>query len=171
MQNSHDTSQNPHSTPDGTSDGASSPEFSSPEPSSPEPSSPEPSSVSRRDFLLKVGALGLAGVGASAFLSGCSGDESGSADTSAGSGTGSSTTSADLRCDDVSSLSASEIERRNAQIDALEYVTETPNPEKNCANCLFWQEPAQGKECGGCQLFPGPVHPNGYCKTWQAQTG
>lgn len=131
----------------------------------------ESSSVSRRDFLLKVSALGLAGVGASAFLSGCGGESdsgSGSASQSAG---GNATANANLRCDDVSSLSAGERERRNAQIEALEYVTETPNPEKNCANCLFYQQPAQGKECGGCQLFPGPVHPNGYCKTWQAQRG
>lgn len=162
MQDSHTSSHDADSTADGAANDA--------------PGS-KPSSVSRRDFLVKVSALGLAGVGASAFLSGCGGDESGSGsgDQAGGSGTSSSTSSAtadaDLRCDDVSNLSASERERRDAQIEALEYVTETPNPEKYCSNCLFWQEPAQGSKCGGCTLFPGPVHPNGYCKTWQAQTG
>lgn len=127
------------------------------------------STVSRRRFLQKIGALGLLGAGAGTLLSACGGSDNGSSSSSASDATTSSAGS--LRCDDVSDLTASEVERRNAQITALNYVEETPKPEENCANCLFYQAPTGGSECGGCQLFPGPVHPNGYCTTWQPKAG
>jgi len=130
--------------------------------------------VSRRGFIQKLSALGLAGFGASAVLAGCGSDEGSGNGSSTGSGeSASSTTTAanDLVCDDVSALSASEKERREAQIQALQYVEQTEKPDQNCENCLFWQAPTGGSECGGCQLFPGPVNPNGWCSTWQAKVG
>jgi hypothetical protein len=48
-------------------------------------------------------------------------------------------------------------------------VAQTPDKTKNCANCRFYNAPAQEGECGGCQLFAGKVHPNGYCQSWFAK--
>lgn len=121
--------------------------------------------VSRRGFIQKLSALGLAGFGASAILAGCGSDDSSSGDAGA-SGAGSSTASADLKCDDVSGLTPDERDRRAAQIDALNYVEQTEKPNQNCANCQFYQQPGEGEDCGGCTLFPGPVNPNGWCTTW-----
>jgi hypothetical protein len=128
--------------------------------------------VSRRGFIQKMTLLGFAGVGAGALLSGCGSDDSGTAETAETDADGGSTTaSADFTCDDVSGLSQSEIDRRESQIEALDYVEQTEKPNQNCANCNFYQQPASGENCGGCTLFPGPVHPNGWCKTWVAATG
>jgi len=123
--------------------------------------------VSRRGFIRKVSALGLASFGASVVLAGCGSDDSGDS----ASGDASTTASADLECNDLSDLSAREKERRETQVEALNYVEQTENPEQNCANCLFYQQPTGDSKCGGCQLFPGPVHPNGWCSTWQAKAG
>lgn len=126
------------------------------------------SKVSRRLFLQRLGALGLVGAGTSTLLTACGGDD----DSSSASGDDASgddaSGDADFSCDDVSGLSDSELEQRETQIEALEYVENTPNPEENCANCSFWQEPEGDANCGGCQLFPGPVHPNGWCNSWGA---
>lgn len=122
------------------------------------------SNVSRRDFLQRLSALGIAGVGASTVLSACGGG--GGDDASSGSADAGG--SSDLSCDDLSGLSDQQISQRETQVDALQYVEETPNPDQNCANCSFWQAPEGNADCGGCQLFPGPVHPNGWCNSWVA---
>lgn len=141
---------------------------STPDRNAPRESSDAPrKGVSRRGFIQKICALGLASFGASAVLAGCGSDDS---SDSASSGT-STTASADLECNDLSALSDVEKKRRAAQVDALNYVEQTENPDQNCANCLFYQKPTEGSECGACQLFPGPVHPNGWCSTWQAMAG
>ncbi len=116
------------------------------------------SNVSRRLFLQRLGALGVAGVGASTVLSACGGDDAPADDDA--------TADADFTCDDVSGLSDQEIQTREQQIEALDYVEATPNPEERCDNCMFWEEPEAGAECGGCDLFPGPVHPEGWCNSW-----
>ncbi|WP_179862167.1 high-potential iron-sulfur protein [Longibacter salinarum] len=121
--------------------------------------------VSRRGFIQKLSALGLAGFGASAILAGCGGsDDSGSA-------TSDTAASGNLQCDDLSGLTASERERRQTQVEALQYVEESETEGQYCDNCLFYQQPEEGSECGGCQLFPGPVNPKGWCNTWQAKAG
>ncbi|PEN09299.1 hypothetical protein CRI93_00790 [Longimonas halophila] len=119
--------------------------------------------VSRRSFLQRISALGIAGVGASTVLSACGGgsdDASSTGDDSSG--------SADFSCDDLSGLSDQQISQRETQTQALQYVEESPNPDQNCANCSFWQAPEGNANCGGCQLFPGPVHPDGWCNSWVA---
>ena len=117
--------------------------------------------VSRRSFLQRLGALGVAGVGASTVLSACGGDDAAPADDA--------TADADFACDDLSGLSDQEIEQREQQVQTLQYVEETPNPDELCSNCTFWQEPEAGDQCGGCDLFPGPVHPDGWCNSWVAE--
>lgn len=124
-------------------------------------------SVSRRSFIQKISAFGLASLGASSVLTGCGSDDSGDSSSS----DASATASTDLECNDLSGLSESEKERRAAQVDALQYVEQTERPDQNCANCLFYQQPTGDSACGACQLFPGPVHPNGWCSTWQAKAG
>lgn len=108
------------------------------------------STVSRRDFLMRCAALGAAG----SVLSACGGDSS----TADGGGA----------CSDVSALSPADAQQRQAMAQTLNYVEETPIPEKRCDNCKFWQPAEGGAACGGCQLIKGPINPAGYCTSWVA---
>ena len=125
--------------------------------------------VSRRRFLQSVGVAGVVGAGSS-LLAACGGgsSDSGSSSNSSGgessSGGGTKTASAD--CSDVSSLSDAQKKQRSQMVESLQYVEETPNAEKNCANCSLYIEGDYGEGCGGCQLFPGAVAANGYCNSW-----
>ena len=65
-------------------------------------------------------------------------------------------------CNDVSGLTEADITQRNA----LGYVAKSEDAEKNCGNCRFYQPGTQANGCGGCQLFKGPVSPEGNCKSW-----
>ncbi|SKB30613.1 high-potential iron-sulfur protein [Daejeonella lutea] len=65
-------------------------------------------------------------------------------------------------CDDLTGVSAEEIEKRKK----LAYVTKTPIPDSHCSNCTLYLPPAKDKPCGGCMLFKGPVRPEGYCAYW-----
>lgn len=128
--------------------------------------------VSRRSFLQRISIIGVAGVGGSTLLSACGGGSEGQeggseqAQTSEGGGQA----AADLDCDDLSALSDAQMQQRSQMAESLNYVAETPNPEQNCANCALYQQPdaeeTTDNACGGCQLFPGPVYPNGYCTSW-----
>jgi hypothetical protein len=131
--------------------------------------------VSRRRFLESLGIAGVVGASGSllAACGGGSGDGSGGTQQSGSQGggqgqTSGATTSAD--CGDLSQLSDAQKQQREQMVKSLQYVEETPNPEKNCANCQLYEQPGQeettGSECGGCQLFPGPVTANGYCNSW-----
>ena len=125
--------------------------------------------VSRRSFLQRLSIIGVAGVGGSTLLSACGGsDEGGGAPSQTGGEGG--TASADLACDDLSGLSEAQMQQRQPMVESLNYVAETPNPEQNCANCALYEQPdaeeTTDNACGGCQLFPGPVYPNGYCTSW-----
>ena len=128
--------------------------------------------VSRRDFLQRLSIVGVAGIGGSTLLSACGGGsdgESGGGAEEQTSAAGGQAT-ADLDCDDLSALSDAQMQQRNQMAESLNYVAETPNPEQNCANCALYQQPEDEETtdnaCGGCQLFPGPVYPNGYCTSW-----
>jgi hypothetical protein len=106
--------------------------------------------ISRKEFLIK--GLGLVGaaIATPILLSGC--------------GESKKELAADA-CDDVSGLNETELKKR----EGVKYVAQTPDKTKNCANCRFYNAPAQEGECGGCQLFAGKVHPNGYCQSWFAK--
>jgi hypothetical protein len=65
-------------------------------------------------------------------------------------------------CNDVSGLTEADIKQR----ETVMYVAVSTDPEKNCANCRFMQIGTQPNGCSGCQLFKGPVNPEGYCKSW-----
>ena len=65
-------------------------------------------------------------------------------------------------CQDVSALSESEKTGRSA----LQYTDKSPQPDKRCDICNFWQPPSDPSQCGGCQLVKGPIHPKGYCTAY-----
>jgi hypothetical protein len=112
-------------------------------------------SLSRRGFLRRVGAAGLAGLGLSPLLTGCGGGDD---------------TQKTLDCTDLSRLSAAKKKRRTQMRNSLNYQSDSPTENKTCSNCNLWQEPKSGAQCGGCQLIPGPINPNGYCTSWTEKT-
>ncbi len=67
-------------------------------------------------------------------------------------------------CSDLTGLSEEDKTVRTE----LEYVAQSPYPEKVCDNCAVWIKPEEGKPCGGCEIMEGPVHPKGYCNSWIA---
>jgi len=119
--------------------------------------------VSRRRFLQSVGVAGVIGAG-STLLAACGGsDDSGSGSGSSDAG---GTTTASGNCSDLSDLSESQKKQRSQMVESLQYVEETPQDDRNCANCQLYVQGDYGEGCGGCQLFPGPVAANGYCNSW-----
>lgn len=127
--------------------------------------------VSRRDFFKRAAIIGASVAGAGAVLSACKkngGDAKGQ--DKGGSGGGEASKSADkgngeLTCTDTSGLTDAEKKTR----ESLKYVDKSPKPDKNCANCKLYTEPEQEGECGGCTVMAGPIHPDGYCISWQAK--
>ena len=97
--------------------------------------------ITRRRALTLVGASGVAVLG-SHMLTGC-GDK-------------------ELTCTDTTGLTPQQVQQRQT----LGYVDRSTDPVKNCANCNFFQEATGENRCGGCQIMPGPVHPEGNCTSW-----
>lgn len=98
--------------------------------------------AARRTLLV----LGAAAIAPSA-LAGCGGGEEGG-----------------LTCTNTSGLSEAELSTRTTQA----YVDSSPQADKRCSNCRFYQA-GQPNQCGGCQVIRGPIHPQGYCNLWVAQ--
>ena len=123
----------------------------------------------RRSFLDLACRFGLIGLAGPAVLAGCGGEDHGTGGTGSGGQTGTAgartgaATPADP-CDDLSGLTEAEIAVRHN----LGYVAHSTDPAKSCHICHFWQPPATGT-CGTCQLFKGPVHPDGVCNSWVAK--
>lgn len=107
-----------------------------------------PDSVTRRDFLSRLAVAGVA-LSAPTMLAACG-------------GSGAPTTAS--ACDGYAALSPEEIQARQN----LQYVDNTPDAAKNCANCIQYIEPSAASACGGCKLFAGPVVAQGYCAVWAA---
>ena len=97
--------------------------------------------VSRRRFLVSTGAV----LGLGPVLAACGGG-----DVTAAS------------CEGYSALTAQDLSTR----EALGYVDATPNAAQRCDNCRLYNAAAAGADCGGCQLFAGPVAPAGWCRSW-----
>ena len=68
-------------------------------------------------------------------------------------------------CQDVSALG----EPEKAARSALQYTDKSPEKDRHCANCTYWQAPKDVAQCGGCTLVKGPIHPNGYCTAFAAK--
>lgn len=122
----------------------------------------ETKSTSRRDFLKRLSAAGVIGLGASSVLSACGGGES-SSETAAPA----EAPEAAAGCMDTSGLTEQEVAMRTQ----LQYVDSSPDPAKLCDNCALFLTPQEGSACGGCNLLKGPIAPKGYCISWApAQT-
>ena len=65
-------------------------------------------------------------------------------------------------CDDLSGVSENDISLRQK----LGYVKESPIADNQCNNCNLFLPPGEGKACGTCMLFKGPVYAAGYCTYW-----
>ncbi|MCR9144920.1 MAG: high-potential iron-sulfur protein [bacterium] len=120
---------------------------------------------SRKEFLKRSALAGVMGLGATSVLGYCGRrpEEEGGEETSSAATTGA--------CEDVSALSAAEKQQRDTMVKNLKYVPKTADAAKRCDGCVLYTQPAGGSACGGCQLFPGPVAPEGYCISWQAKAG
>lgn len=120
----------------------------------------EQQNTSRRAFIQKLTALGTAGVLTPVVLSACGGGDG--ADTAGTTAEGGGT--ADFSCTDTSGLTDAQIQQR----ENTNYVDDSPNPDQVCGNCQLFTQPEAGAQCGGCQVVPGPIHPQGYCDLWVA---
>lgn len=118
-------------------------------------SNDEQNHVSRRRFLHSLGLAGVAGASGSLLVA-CGGG---------------SDSSQQAVCTDLSALSAQEKEQRKKMVKSLQYVKESPQEGEYCSNCSQYVKSEFGDSCGGCTLFPGPVHPDGYCNSWVAAQG
>jgi hypothetical protein len=63
------------------------------------------------------------------------------------------------------------IDAQSAQMrTALQYKAASDQEGKNCANCAQFK-PGEYGDCGGCNLFTGPVNNNGHCLSWAEKAG
>ncbi len=112
--------------------------------------------ISRRDFIQRISFIGVAGVGAGTLLSACGGG---------GGQQGGGEMAGEFTCTDTAGLTEQEVQMRQT----LQYVDQSPFPDKLCNNCALWQDPAEGQQCGGCTVVKGPIHPKGHCTSWAAK--
>lgn len=101
--------------------------------------------VSRRDLLRKT-LLASAAFGAAGVLAACSKKEEAKA----------------LTCTDTAGLSPQEIEARTT----LGYVDKAPDATKKCSGCALYNPAPAPNACGGCKALKGPIHPDGWCKSF-----
>ena len=120
--------------------------------------------MKRKDFLRTLAFTAASG---SVFLAACGGESNKPAETKTEPATTpeaapapAATASAD--CNDLSGLTEADIKQR----ESVQYVAASTDAEKKCSNCRFFQPGADATACGGCQLFKGPVAPEGNCKSW-----
>jgi len=122
--------------------------------------------LSRRDFLLRVSALGAVAAGSGTLLAACGGGESqpeAAAPAAPAAEPESQAAAAD--CSDVSALTDAEKQMRTQ----LQYVGETPDASKRCDGCALYTAPEGDAACGGCQIVKGPIAPGGWCVSWAAK--
>jgi hypothetical protein len=113
----------------------------------------------RRRFLRQLALA--SGVGA--LLAGCGGgSDGGNASPDSAGAASASTGNGENQC--VPSSALSQEARQGRQ--RYGYVAQTPEQGKQCDNCQFWIPAEDGEACGGCRLFAGPVHPQGYCTAY-----
>ncbi len=121
--------------------------------------------LSRRDFLLRVSALGAFAAGSSTVLAACGGGESGSSGA-AEPAPAPEPEPAMADCSDLSGLSDADMATSNTMRTSLEYVDTSTVEGQTCGNCALYKAAEAGSSCGGCQLFAGPITDGGYCKSW-----
>lgn len=119
----------------------------------------------RRRFLRRLALAALGTTGAGLLLGGCGSEETAPASPPDSAATASGAPPVN-QCVDRSTLSP---EARSGRAK-YNYVAQSPHAQKQCDNCQFWiADEGNGNyeaPCGGCRLFAGPVHPEGYCNAW-----
>lgn len=116
--------------------------------------------LSRREFLQRALALGMATAGAGVVLSACGKKEEKKPEAKKPAAKKPEAKKA-LKCDDAAGLSdADKATRKNNA-----YVDKSTTAGKKCDNCQLYQAKAPGA-CGGCAVVKGPIHPDGYCRVW-----
>jgi hypothetical protein len=65
-------------------------------------------------------------------------------------------------CTDTTGLSPADVQARSA----LGYVDRSPFPGKDCDDCQQYVGAREDGACGSCKLLKGPIHPEGYCKSF-----
>lgn len=116
--------------------------------------------LSRRSFLGRLTAVGGAALGGSALLSACGGDNAGTEGAAGGARVVEASS-----CEGYGTIDAAGLQTRQS----LKYVDASPKEGQHCQNCRFYNQPQNASPCGGCQLFPGPVSPGGWCQSWTQQ--
>ena len=106
--------------------------------------------ISRRDATRRALTVLGAVFAAPSVLTGCGSEEEGGGE---------------LTCTDTTGLEPAQVSTREAQ----HYVDHSENAEQNCANCRFYTAGQEGA-CGSCQVIQGPIHPEGHCTLWAAQS-
>jgi len=112
--------------------------------------------LDRRTFFLDALTRTSLVFGAGALLTACGGGSQTQEETAE------EPTSAADPCTDFSNVEASELEKRKA----LGYVEKSPIPDNLCSNCKLFIPGQPDSNCGGCQLFKGPVFLDAYCTYW-----
>ncbi len=72
----------------------------------------------------------------------------------------------DFTCTDITGLSEEEAAMRMT----FQYTDISLELDRNCRNCALYVEAESGTGCGSCLTIKGPIHPEGYCSIWAAQT-
>lgn len=134
--------------------------------------------ITRKDFLKKLSFAGVAGLGATSLLAACGGggkkeasnqtmqsSNQGGSDTASQAASGGEYATAEGPCSDLSGVPEQDQKTRKT----LQYTNKSPYPNKHCSNCNFFLKDKYGDKCGGCQLFKGPINPNGHCTSWTAK--
>ena len=57
---------------------------------------------------------------------------------------------------------------KNESVRKSMQYKDTPEGDKNCANCALFIPGADANAAGGCKVFPGDdeISPKGYCMAW-----
>jgi hypothetical protein len=111
--------------------------------------------LSRRDFLARALALGLAGVGASAVLAACGNAEQKPEQKPA------TPPAASPRASSSATTSPALVRAGQGHAHQQPATWTSPPPlGRTCANCQLYQ-PAAAGACGACTLVKGPIHPEG----------
>lgn len=133
------------------------------------------SKIGRRHSLKVVG-FGFLGAAGLVNLAACSKEESGGAKKAPAEPAPAAGGAKEAPAEQAEAAGAegcgAPIDAQSAQMrTALQYKEVSDQEGKNCANCAQFKPGEYGDDCGGCNLFAGPVQNNGYCLSWAAKAG
>ena len=122
------------------------------------------SDLSRRRFVQQLSILGALGAGTT--LVGCGGGGSSDSGDMPAEEAPMAEEPASFSCMDTTGMEEADITMRNT----LLYTDMSETEGQNCANCQLYVLPTEGANCGTCTTVKGPIHPEGWCSIWAAQT-